>query len=214
MANNNKNNGNDQNRGQSNAMNGSNGTHWFDEVRHRNNKHKTLSKFARLIYYRLIVPIKREKRGPHVIAWGVAIGLFVGFTPTVGFQIPLIIILWGIARKLNFHFSMLLAIAWSWLSNGLTMIPFYYVFYVTGLAMLPDDGNSLTFDGFSDYIEDGVEHADSMADYLAFVGQMVGDIGLTVIIGCLPYAIGLSVAGYWATLSMLRSYKKYRQSHE
>ncbi|WP_147300948.1 DUF2062 domain-containing protein [Aestuariispira insulae] len=197
-------------------MKGPNGEalHWFDEVRHRDNKHKFLTRFVRLLYFRLVVPIIREKRGPQVIAWGAAIGLFVGMTPTVGIQIPFVILLWYAARRFDFHFSLIMAIAWSWLSNGATMVPLYYVFYVTGKAILPSNGSDLDEDSFRSYINEGLSNIDTFSDSMLFLWTMIQDIGLALVVGCLPYAIGFGALGYWLALVLAKRYQRFRHRND
>ena len=207
---------NNNNRDKDNAMKGPNGEalHWFDEVRHRDNKHKFLTRFVRLIYYKLFVPIMREKRGPHVIAWGAAIGLFVGMTPTVGIQIPFVLMLWYAARRIDFHFSLILAIGWSWLSNGATMVPLYYLFYTTGKWLMPANGNDLDMDSFEKYIQDGLANISSFSDSLLFLWTMIQDIGLSLVVGCLPYAFGFGALGYWIALVLARRYQKFKHRND
>lgn len=60
-------------------------------------------------------------------ARGVAVGLFIGLTPTVGFQISLMIAGCIILRG-NFP----VAFAVSWLSNPITMGPLYWGFHQLG----------------------------------------------------------------------------------
>jgi len=66
----------------------------------------------------------------HVIARGVAIGLFIGLTPTVGVQTLLMIALCMLVRG-NFPAAFLV----SWVSNPLTMAPLYFAFNVLGRAV-------------------------------------------------------------------------------
>jgi uncharacterized protein len=77
---------------------------------------------------------------PHRIALGIAIGVFIAWTPTVGVQmlavIPIAFLLGAnrIAGLVGVH-----------LSNPLTFLPMYWLDYRLGAAML---GNPLTFDEF------------------------------------------------------------------
>lgn len=181
---------------------------WFGRLRHRSNRHRFDSKMARMVYYRLIVPIRRERRSPRVIAWGVAIGLFIGMTPTVGIQMPLVAVLWWLARQFQWNFSLILAIAWSWLSNAATMIPLYYLFYVTGLTLLPDDGQKFTFETFSHHIESNMAATETLEGSFHFLWDLIESIGLSIVVGCLPYAIVLSALGYWFALQVAKGYRK------
>ncbi len=61
------------------------------------------------------------------MARGVAVGLFVALTPTVGFQTLLMLVFCVLLRG-NF----IAAFAVSWISNPLTLTPLYLGYYVVG----------------------------------------------------------------------------------
>lgn len=187
---------------------------WFSRLRHRSNRHRFDSKMARLVYYRLFVPMRRERRSPKVIAWGVAIGLFIGMTPTVGIQMPLVAVMWWLARQFQWNFSLILAIAWSWLSNAATMIPLYYLFYVTGLFILPSNGQEFTFEAFSAHIESNMAETETLEGSFYFLWSLIENIGLSIIVGCLPYAIVLSVLGYWFALQIAKGYSRIKAAKD
>lgn len=65
--------------------------------------------------------------GPEAAARGVAVGLFIGLTPTVGFQ-TVFMIVGSIMLRGNFP----VAFAVSWLSNPITMGPLYWGFHQLG----------------------------------------------------------------------------------
>ncbi|MDX1737799.1 MAG: DUF2062 domain-containing protein [Alphaproteobacteria bacterium] len=184
----------------------------ISRLKNRKNKEYWWSRFARLLYYKLVIPIHRGKDSPHLIAYSVAIGLAVGFTPSVGFQIPLIFVIWLICLKLfKFHFSLIIAIAWSWLSNGATMIPLYYVFYVTGRLLLPSGDEEFSFDDFSSFISDNLGEDATIEQSLHFMGQLIEQVGGSILIGCLPWAIGMALLGYFGSLRMTQSYQRIRK---
>lgn len=64
------------------------------------------------------------------LARGVAVGLFVGLTPTVGLQTVLMLVA-CIALRANFPAAFLV----SWVSNPLTMGPLYIVYALIGEAV-------------------------------------------------------------------------------
>ncbi|MGM0554067.1 MAG: DUF2062 domain-containing protein [Pseudomonadota bacterium] len=70
------------------------------------------------------------KSGPEAMARGVAIGLFIGLTPTVGFQTVLMIIL---CIALAGHFPT--AFVASLVSNPFTTAPLYWGFHKLGEAV-------------------------------------------------------------------------------
>ncbi len=164
-----------------------------------------LNKLKRLAYYRLIVPIKRERKSPKFIARGCLIGLLVGFTPTVGIQMALILGIWWVALYIvKWEFSLITAVAWSWVSNPLTMMPLYFLFYVTGQAMV---GGADVNEGYAEFqtriAGELATQRDGMIDEaVSFVSFLFNEYGYAVLIGCLPYMLILPVMGYLFTLSI------------
>ena len=71
---------------------------------------------------------------PHRIALGVAIGIFVTWTPTIGFQMVLTILLSLLVGANKF-----VGVPFVWISNPLTMFPIYYPSYRLGRLLLGGD---------------------------------------------------------------------------
>ena len=61
------------------------------------------------------------------LARGVAVGLFIGLTPTVGIQ-TLLMLAASVALRANFPAAFIA----SWINNPLTFAPFYFGFYTLG----------------------------------------------------------------------------------
>ena len=111
------------------------------------------SGLRRLLRYRLIVPILRGRRASQFTARGAAVGLAVAMTPTVGVQMIFCAGLWMLLRAIKpaWGFNLIVACAWTWITNVFTVGPFYYGFLVTGQLML---GNSDGLYGFSNFLAD------------------------------------------------------------
>lgn len=65
------------------------------------------------------------------LARGVAVGLFIGLTPTVGVQTLLMLVV-SVLLRANFP----AAFAASWINNPLTMAPFYFGFHALGEVLM------------------------------------------------------------------------------
>ena len=115
----------------------------------RRSRRTRWERFKRLLRYRLIVPLKRSHHhAPEYTARGVLVGLAWALTPTIGIQMGLSLVTWIVARRLfRWDFNLIVACAWTWTTNVVTMLPCYYVFYVTGQLMLGH------FDDLSGYRE-------------------------------------------------------------
>ena len=99
-------------------------------------KNRSISLFQnmlRLLKYRLIIPLLRSEKPVQYKAKGVAVGLAWALTPLVGIQMWLVFVTWLIWKKISKEgFSLTLALAWTWVTNVFTLVPVYYIFYVTG----------------------------------------------------------------------------------
>ena len=84
------------------------------------------------------------------VSLGVAVGVFLGLTPTVGAQMYLVAIVWSIYRYIfRRHFNLPVGVAMVWISNPLTMVPLYYLFLLTGYLLL-ETKNVLSYELFTE----------------------------------------------------------------
>ena len=187
----------------------------------RNGRNGNLSwwqRFGRLCRYRLIVPIQRSIHSPEQIARGVMVGLAWGLTPTIGLQMGLCFLTWLFTvRVLRWHFNIVIAMAWTWTTNVLTMVPAYYLFYQTGQLMLGRFGGMTGYGEFVALWDKNMASVDggfwqSLSDSALLLLQ---DGGLPMVIGCLPWAALGAWAGYVWTLRFATRYQQARhRRHE
>ncbi len=124
------------------------------------------------------------------LARGVAVGVFVGLSPTVGFQ-TLLMLLGCVALRANFPIAFLV----SWVSNPLTMAPLYLGFNQLGEAVFHRATGTATLEGDTNgWIEIG---------YLAF-GSLVVALPLAIV----SYALVLAV---WRAAILRRRRKPFRE---
>jgi hypothetical protein len=88
----------------------------------------------RRLYRRAAQWLLRHQGSSHSIALGVAVGLFVALTPTVGIQM---VVSGVVAHWLRANRPIPIALAW--ITNPLTVVPVYYFNYRVGLLFLPGD---------------------------------------------------------------------------
>lgn len=159
-----------------------------------------LAAAARTVRYRLLIPLFRSPHPPEYTARGVAVGMFWGLTPLVGAQSFVIGGLWLVARRLRWEFSLLQGLAWTWVSNVFTMLPLYYLFYLTGMFLLGDAHEAAGYHAFLALWQRTAE-GEPERRFLAQVLSSVRVLGVPAALGCLPWAIG----GAW--LSYVWSYR-------
>ena len=173
-------------------------------------------KIKRVCRYRLVIPLLRSPHPPKYKARGVAVGVAWSMTPLVGIQMIVVGLTWGIAKKIfKWDFSLVLGLAYTWITNVFTMIPIYYAFYVTGQLMLRRPVTS--YAGLKDTMK-----AVFFADYtlwekiMASVKLLMQDWGFGMAIGCLPWAFVFGVGSYYLTMryERLRAELKQRKALE
>lgn len=86
---------------------------------------------ARWFYKKFIVRLLELDDTPKEIARGIAIGVFLAMTPTVGIQMVSIAVLCTIFRG-----NRLGGVTMAWISNPLTIVPIYWLDYVIGSMIL------------------------------------------------------------------------------
>ncbi|WP_374314002.1 DUF2062 domain-containing protein [Dongia sp.] len=165
-----------------------------------------------MLRYRLTIPMMRARHSPEHAARGSLVGLFWAFTPSVGIQMPLVLISWAIARRFpKWDFNLVLAIAWTWTTNAFTALPCYYVFYLTGQVMFGRWGRLSGFDSFRLMWSDIFTADQSFLDQMqALARVLILDWGVTMLVGSLPWAFLIGWLGYRYTLKFVRAYRHAR----
>lgn len=174
-----------------------------------------MAQLARSVRYRLVIPIKRSVHSPEYTARGVAIGLAWGLTPTVGIQMLLCFFMWVIARRLfKWDFSLIIAMAWTWATNVLTMFPAYYLFYVTGQVILGRFGDLTGFDEFMKLWDSNVGASNDVSYWewvWLYTVALFKGWGLPMLIGCLPWSALGAWGGYYWSLRFVRRHREHRE---
>lgn len=82
--------------------------------------------------------IVAQEDTPRSIALGAALGTFIAFTPTVGIQMVLVLILGWVLRPLC-RFNRVAALVAVYISNPITTLPIYWFNYWIGTFFSPGD---------------------------------------------------------------------------
>ncbi len=167
-----------------------------------------------LIRRKLLYPLLRVKTQPEYKARGVAIGLAWALTPLVGIQMTTVLITWSLAKKLKWSFSLPLALAWTWITNVFTMIPIYYVFYVTGQILRGQWSHISGFHSVSVLIEDVfLKEASFMQKTNEFLQLFMKDWGISLFVGCIPFVIVGYILGYHLTMRFEKMRQKRKEKY-
>jgi len=146
-------------------------------------------KTFRYLYYRAM----RSHGRPREIAMGMAIGLFVGMTPTMSFQMAI-----SIPLAALFGQNKISAGVGVWITNPITAVPIYTATYALGAIVLgrniiPEGGLAFWFDqihGFSDLF-----------------WALLSDFALPLWVGGVVAGIPLAVTGYILTYQAVVAYR-------
>jgi len=144
----------------------------------------------------------RLQGDPHSLAMGVAIGLFVGITPTIPLHSALIIILAWPLRG-NILAALVAATA---VSNPVTWLPQYYFSWRLGNWLLP---GHLSWDRIQSLLGLFASRA-SFKQSLVLLGQMGLEAAVVMLLGGILLAIPFTCAGYILTFKFFRAIRKKR----
>lgn len=180
-------------------------------------KLKSQNKIMWLIHQKLIHPLIHSKASIEYKARGVAVGLACAMTPLVGIQMAIVTLIWGISKKLKWSFSLPLALAWTWTTNVVTMVPAYYIFYVVGQFLRGKWDDITGYDSLSRLIERVFLGDEPYWERTKeFFHLFVVDWGISMFLGCIPFIIGGYIFGYKLTVryERMRLHQKERKAQK
>ena len=154
----------------------------------------------------------RAWHAPEYAARGTMIGLVLAFTPTSGLHTTLAVAFWVLASRFGrWQFSLMLALAWTWVANVFTILPIYYLLYVTGQIMLGRFSDLSGYAAFADLwhtLHSG-DHT-LWQDAVLMARMMLEDWGLAMCLGSIPWAALAGTLGYRASLNFIHAYRHRR----
>jgi uncharacterized protein (DUF2062 family) len=166
-----------------------------------------LTRLQRRLRLLFLVPLLRGRRHPELAARAAAVGLFWAFTPTFGVRMPLVFLSWLAARHiLRADFTLMIGLAFTWITNALVTLPLYFGFYLTGRFLQDGPGDLMSFARFREAFAPLQGDLD-WSDRLTLAWQ---DWGVTLWLGALPWALAMAILGYVAATSYLRHRRPLR----
>lgn len=143
---------------------------------------------------------------PHRLALGIAIGMFVTFTPLIGFQMLLSFFLAWLLRA-----NKLVGVPLVWISNPLTIIPIYYPCYWVGCKLLGIPVVSHEWEGIREswaqlLSDPGTRWGDKVRFWWDNLLDFMGPLWL----GCMLVALLSGVLTYYLSLWAIRKYRLRR----
>ncbi|MCG8472259.1 MAG: DUF2062 domain-containing protein [Desulfobacterales bacterium] len=149
-------------------------------------------------FFSLIEKIKRLQGNPHYVAMGMAIGVFVGITPTIPFHTAL-----AIALAFVFRGSKPAAAIGVWVSNPVTIPLFYYGSYKVGVGLFGGPGGQMPdFDKMIHTLESSIPMQDKLDLIKVFLAHNL-EIALLMLAGGVLLAIVPALLSYYLTRRLM-----------
>lgn len=162
----------------------------------------------RAFYNKIVRPIFTINDTPHAIALGVSLGVFIGFTPTMGYQMILVLLIGTLIRA-----NRIVAVLLTWISNPITAIPLYYAYYWLGCKVMGVD--IWRFSTFAPKVR-GIWSGDPEASFwvrvLTVFSKLANEIGAPLFFGSLIIALVLAVPLYPWIRWLLKRHRKLNGS--
>lgn len=165
---------------------------------------------------RLIQPLVHARHTPEYIARSVMFGLMVALTPTVGVQMPLVFVIWvGIRRfRPEWSFSVVVAMAWTWVTNVATVPPLWYLYIVTGRVLLGRWDRLRGYDTFEQRLTEYLDvDATWLQSFWVYAVNLGNKFGLPLLLGSLPWVVLGSWLSYRLTLKFIVRMRLARERH-
>jgi uncharacterized protein (DUF2062 family) len=171
-----------------------------------------LDRLKRLARHKLHIPMTRSTHSPAHIARGVAVGVVWASTPIFGLQMISVFLTWVVARKLfGWDFSLVNGLAWTWATNAFTIIPSFYIFWLTGQVMLGRFDDLTGYSSFKSIVDNwNVQGSDLFETSTNRFIALFDTVGLPLTIGCIPWAIICSWVAYKLSYRFVATYRKRR----
>ena len=164
--------------------------------------------FGKYIREKFINPVLHSRAPVSEVSLGVAVGIFMGFTPTVGVQMYLVAIVWTIYRYVfGKHFTLPVGVAMVWISNPLTMGPMYYLFLVTGYILF-DVQHAISYQHFAESLGKISQTGDILDKIAKGAHFLLVELGWPMVIGSFVYAVPFSIISYYISKYLVTSHRK------
>jgi uncharacterized protein (DUF2062 family) len=137
---------------------------------------------------------------PHKLALGVALGVFLAFTPTVGFQTLLVVFFAWVLRA-----NKVVGLPLVWITNPATIVPIYYSCYIIGRLLLGQQAVA------RQWWMEFASPPQGWWERLTFYWQRLMDIACPLVVGSLVVAAALGALSYGVVYRAIRWYRTRRR---
>ncbi|MGI6393189.1 MAG: DUF2062 domain-containing protein [bacterium] len=142
---------------------------------------------------------------PHSVAFGLALGVFIGFLPIMGIQMAVVLLFAFPFKKAN----KVAAVAGVWITNPVTVIPIYAFIYWIGTFFYPAK-DLLTAESLKRQMRE-VLQLDGFIDQTQAFLKLGADIFLPMCIGGAVIGALAMIPTYFITKTLLEKRKKSKE---
>lgn len=149
---------------------------------------------------------------PHRIALGAALGMLVGLSPTVGFQMVIAIALATLLRA-----NKAVCVPVVWITNPLTALPIYGACWELGhtLTRVPAAGDGSHFAmelaALTRHTGQGIWSRLFQAEFWSDLFRIMFEFGVELWVGCLVVGVIAGIVTYFATRWGVTEYRQRRR---
>lgn len=165
-------------------------------------------RFMRLIY--------DTTQPPGWLARASFVGILIAFTPTFGLHTPILWLIWLCCNLLRpVRFNLPLAFAVTWVINHATVLPYYFLAYLTGASLMrafSGGTENLTYAAFKTLLEP--LYRSGMSESLGALKNIFIFIGKPLLVGCIPYCLIFSIVAYVITFRIAVHARQNRETRE
>lgn len=157
----------------------------------------------------LKINLKKDLKRPLFLANSNAVGIFCALIPFIG-QAYICFLLWLLMRKYKAtQFSLTISVAWTILTNPLTMSFVLFGYYMAGCFALSKKTIS-----FSDFIDNAKDIIEKSTDWIGVIKNGIqftlDDIGSPMLVGAIICIIIITISVYVLTYIIASYIVKYR----
>lgn len=150
----------------------------------------------------LIEKIKELHGDPHYVAFGIAIGVFIGITPTIPFHMIIAILL-----AFLFKVSKPAAILGVWISNPFTVVFLYFACYKVGHFVIADPIDELkAIQELIEYFEQDATYKDKILYSINFIRTKLKTF-MVINLGGVILGLPSGIIAYFLTKQIIKTRK-------
>lgn len=176
-------------------------------MKNKSRKRKSRHPLIRFFKYRIL----HIEDSPHRISLGLAIGLFIAFSPIVGLHLPMVMILALLLRANKFT-----AITSVWVCNIFTLPVICYSSYLVGWGVVGSfrGGESLGPGQVGEMVTEifsfgSILGAFYQSSFWVELWNLFKAIGLELVIGGTVLGVAVGLLAYFACVRLIRRHRKH-----